>query len=285
MNDRPSREGASDAHVPALVRRYLEHVLPADARVPWQVRVTQVGEMRLKPGGRWLRFSAVEEFAVEEVAFSWRARFPIAPFVRLHVVDGYASGQGQLEARLFGLVPVMRARGQDVSEGEALRYLAELPWVPHAVLANVDLEWRELDAETVEVSARIGSGRAAVQLEFDPAGDIVSALANDRPRKEGKEIARRPWRGTFRDHAVLAGIRVPTYGEVSWELPDGPFTYWRGNVTSLELDVPAGRSPVAEEAQGRSRQGQTRPLTRRRARIRWKWRARGQLQRCAPSGS
>jgi hypothetical protein len=31
---------------------------------------------------------------------------------------------------------------------------------------------------------------------------------------------------------------------VRWELPDGPFTYWRGTLTSLEL-VPWG-DPTAD---------------------------------------
>jgi hypothetical protein len=46
----------------------------------------------------------------------------------------------------------------------------------------------------------------------------------------------RPWAGRFSDYAVVGGIRIPTRGEVRWELPDGPFTYWRGTITSIELD-------------------------------------------------
>lgn len=192
--------------------------------------------MRQKPGGRWLRFTAVEEFAVHEVAFSWRARFQILPFVSLRVVDGYASGQGLLEARLLGLLPVMRARGQDVLQGEVLRYLAELAWVPQAMLANHQLEWRGLDERSVEVSTRVGPARAAVRLVFDEAGDIVGASCDARPYLDGKRSVPRPWAGNFRDYAMLGGVRVPTHGEVRWELPEGPFTYWRGTVTSLDLD-------------------------------------------------
>jgi hypothetical protein len=74
--------------------------------------------MRLKPRGRLLPFSAVEEFSVREIAFCWRARFSLGALVRLCVVDGYADGEGRLDARLFGLVPVVRAPGPDVTEGE-----------------------------------------------------------------------------------------------------------------------------------------------------------------------
>jgi hypothetical protein len=189
--------------------------------------------MWLKPGARPRRFTAVEEFAVETVAFSWRARFPILPLVSMRVVDRYIAGEGVLEARVFG-VPLMRRRGPHMAEGEAMRYLAELPWVPHALLANGELDWREVGAQTLEVGAHVGSARVAVRLEFDAAGDIVASYG-DRPRLENKHETVRPFRGTFSDYEVMGGIRMPTRGEVRWDLPDGPFTYWRGAITSVEL--------------------------------------------------
>jgi hypothetical protein len=231
------RSLVSEADVPALVRRYLTRVLPAEVSIPRQVRVTQVGEMRRKPGGRWLRFSAVEEFAVKEVAFSWRARFRLAKLVSLSVVDGYAGGAGRLEARLLGLVPVLRARGPEVAEGEALRYLAELAWVPQAMAANRRLEWRELGAQTVEVATRVGSARVALRLEFDAAGDLVGAATDARPRTERKRIVPTPWAGSYSEYAAFDGIRVPTRAEVRWELTDGPFAYWRGRLTSFEVEA------------------------------------------------
>jgi hypothetical protein len=191
--------------------------------------------MWLKPRGRALRFSAVEDFTVEEVAFSWRARFRFLPLISLRVVDGYTAGVGQLEARLLGLVPVMRQRGQATAEGEAVRYLAEIPWVPHAMLANRQLEWLEVDAQTVEVATEVGSARVAVQLGFDDAGDIVSAFSNARPYLEGKATVPRPWGGVFSRFEVVGGVRIPTRAEVRWELPEGPFVYWRATITSLAL--------------------------------------------------
>jgi hypothetical protein len=42
-----------------------------------------------------------------------------------------------------------------------------------AMLANRQFEWRDLDAQAVEVTTRVGSARVTVRLEFDAAGDIV----------------------------------------------------------------------------------------------------------------
>jgi len=44
-----------------------------------------------------------------------------------------------------------------------MRYLAELPWVPQAMAVNRQLEWRELDRQTVEVATRVEPTRVAVR--------------------------------------------------------------------------------------------------------------------------
>jgi hypothetical protein len=52
---------------------------------------------------------------------------------------------------------------------------------------------------------------------------------------EGKATVPRPWGGEFRDYDVVGGVRIPTHAEVRWQLPEGPFTYWRGTIASVEL--------------------------------------------------
>jgi hypothetical protein len=48
-----------------------------------------------------------------------------------------------------------------------------------------------------------------------------------------------PWGGEFGAYETLGGIRMPTRAEVYWELSEGRFVYWRGEVTSAQaLDEP-----------------------------------------------
>jgi hypothetical protein len=218
--------------LPGLVRRYAEHALPEGASGATEVWLEQVGEMTLKRGARPRRFTAVERFQVDRVAFSWRARFPVLGPLGMHVVDSYAEGEGGIEVRFLGL-PVQRSRGPALAQGQALRYLAELPLVAPAVLANSELDWRELDERTAEVGTRVGSQRVAVRLGFGEDAEVLETVAH-RPRAES-DNAVTPWIGTYSDYALLGGVRVPTRAEVRWELPDGPFTYWRGSITSVEL--------------------------------------------------
>jgi hypothetical protein len=218
--------------LPASVRAYVDRAV-GDGPTPRRIRIAQRGQMWLKPRGRAMRFVAEETFEVAEVAFRWRARFRPLP---LEIVDSYERGRGALVGRLFGRIPVLRQDAPELAEGEAARYLAELPWVPYAIAENAELEWQELDRHTVEVSTHGDGTRASVRFEFDADGDFAAAASADRPRLQGKEIVRAPWRGRFWDYGVLSGIRVPTRGEVAWELPEGSHTYWRARMTELELE-------------------------------------------------
>jgi hypothetical protein len=190
--------------------------------------------MQVKPG-RWLPFQATQELSAERVEFSWRARFRVAPLVSLRVADWYREGDGGLEGRIWGLVPVLRARGPATARSEAMRYLSELAWVPHAMVVNGELEWRGLGDATVEVATWVPAARAAVRLHFDADGDITGASADARPRLEGQRTVERPFSGAFGDYREVGGVRVPTTAQVAWELPAGPFSYFRCRVTSLEL--------------------------------------------------
>ena len=235
MNSGVGSRAASPSHprLPELVRRYVERNVPVGPQ-PARVRLTQVGEMQLKPG-RWLRFTARQCIAVDRVEFAWRARFLIAPLVALRVDDWYHAGDGALEVRLFGL-PLKRMRGVEVARGEAMRYLAELPWVPQAMVANRELEWREVDHATVEVATDVAGARLAVLLHFDANGDIVASSAEARPRAVGKDVVETSFRGDVAAYREFDGVRVPTVAEVRWELREGPFVYFRGRVTAVATE-------------------------------------------------
>jgi hypothetical protein len=221
--------------LPEPIARHLDKVLPEGAETPSRIRLGQIGQMVQKPGGRRLEFKAVQEYGVARVEFEWRASFGPNPLVRVRVVDRYRDGEGLLVAKVWGMVPATRSSGPDTDRGEAMRYLAELPWVPQAMLANPELSWRELEDGLVEVSTLVGGRAASVNLSFGDDG-LIRKASGIRPRLAGRTAIDTPFTGRFGDYVELGGIRVPASAEVSWELPEGPFNYWRGEVTSLEAE-------------------------------------------------
>ncbi len=183
--------------------------------------------------------------AVDRVEFVWRANFRAAPLVSLRVRDWYRAGAGGLDGRLWGVFPIVHAGGETVARGEAMRYLAELAWAPQVIVTNPALECRAVDDSTVEVATLVGRERVAVLLHFDRACDIVAASAEARPRMVGKQAVATPFRGVYGEYREFAGVRLPTTAEVSWLLPEGPFTYFRGD--RHRLDDQQHRAPLLTE--------------------------------------
>jgi hypothetical protein len=54
----------------------------------------------------------------------------------------------RLEVRLLGR-PLQRKGGPELAQGEAFRYLAEIAWVPQAIVANRELSWQDPDGPFV----------------------------------------------------------------------------------------------------------------------------------------
>ncbi|HEY3776323.1 MAG TPA: DUF6544 family protein [Solirubrobacteraceae bacterium] len=184
-------EGVS---LPEPVRRYVQRAIPAGPGAAQSVRVTQTGEMILKPGARPRPFTAFEDLATRHVSFTWTARFAMLGPLGLRVTDRYDGRDGTLEVRALG-IPLQRRHGPNLAQGEICRYLAEIAWVPHAILTNRQLEWRQLDERTVEVATHSAEKRVAVQVIFNEAGEITQTVA-ERPRAEaGNELT--TWVGVY----------------------------------------------------------------------------------------
>ncbi len=212
------------------MRRFAMPEGPVRCRRTW---LLQVGEIRFGPAKRWIHFEAEETFDSSGVNFLWNASARMAPLVSAKVTDGFEGGRGFLIARWLGMVTLARSRGPDTDKGEAMRGLAEQPWRPFPFGETPNVAWQATPAGVL--SAAFDDGRTQVSLEFElnEKERTVSARAPHRPRIVGKESIPTPWSGTFSDYRMFGGIFVPTQAEVAWNLPEGPFVYWRCRVTDF----------------------------------------------------
>ncbi len=208
------------------VRRFAMPHGHVQGRGTW---LRQRGEMRFAPDRPWMPFTAEQSFDGAGIDFRWAARVRMAPMVSARVVDAFENGAGSLVARVFGIIPVARARGPETDTGEALRGLAELPWRPMAFGQESSLNFEAVSG------ARFDNGKTSALVDFDVDGEgrVLSVSVASRPRVLGKLVVDTPWSGTFGEYREFNGMRVPTAAEVSWHLPEGPFTYWRGRVTEF----------------------------------------------------
>ena len=221
------------SELPPVVRRYLDRVGIDEGRTATHAFFEQKGQMKLSPDGDWIDFTAEQWMAVDHSAFLWwpTMAMPVGSIVGTDRLDGDA----QLEMRIFGVIPVAKDTSSGLIEGELARYLAELPWNPAALAGNEALELEQLDDQRVRVTASQNGISSSVTLTFNEEGDIVSSYAEERPRDSSPYSERHPWGGEFSEYREFDGVRVPTHGEVYWELPDGRYTYWKGEILAWEL--------------------------------------------------
>lgn len=223
------------AGLPAPVARYLEAVLVPGQ--PMVARVSMAHEGTFDMGteaAKWRDFSSTQQVTVARPGFVWDGKIGMALGMPVRVIDAYAGGEGALIAKIFGLVPVARLEGGGaIAEGELLRWLAEAPWYPTALLPGQGVEWTAIDDRSAE--ARVTDGAVTVSLvyRFGPDGLVEGVRAASRGRTVGSDIVPTPWVGRWWGYRRRGGMMVPTEGEVAWELPQGLRPYWRGRVTEL----------------------------------------------------
>ena len=221
------------APVPALIEYSASRAVGRNP-VPRAVWLRQTGEMRTMPNAWWRLFTAEQVISIHTSGFAWLARMQAMPLLSAHILDCYVDGEGLLEARLCGSLPLARGAGQEGQQGrvDAVSRRTDMGTARDA--AQSQLSWREIDASTVEVSAASPGGPVRVRLIFEDR-HIARIEADDRPRTVGRRIVPTRWAGCCGDYREMEGCRVPTRAAVSWLLDDGPFEYWRGKVTAYGM--------------------------------------------------
>lgn len=224
MNTAIAGEKTSGA-LPPLVRQFVERNAPT-APAPSRIRLRQKGSMQLKPG-RWRAFTAEQEMSVERVKFSWRV-----PLITVDVHDWYRAAEGGLEVRVLGL-PLGRMRGGDISEGRS----HALPGRASPGAAGDGREPRTRVAPDRRQDCR---GRH-VLAGGEPRGPLALRHKGRHRRLNSRPASSRRRRACGR-HALprrpprLRGSRRlarANYSRGELELPEGPFTYFRGRTTEL----------------------------------------------------
>ena len=222
--------------LPPPVRRYFRFALTPGQPSINSARLDQVGEFLARPDGKWSPFTAFEHFTAHPPAFVWDASIGSAPLVTVRVRDGYRDGHGMMVARVAGLLKV--AEGGDTPElaqGALARYLAEAVWIPTALLPRSELGWEPVDDSTARATLTDRGVSVTVDFHFDVDGRVVGISGMRHRDVEGRGVPT-PWEGWFGDYRRVEGMMVPAQASVSWVLPEGRYTYWKGTVVGWRFE-------------------------------------------------
>ncbi len=218
--------------LPDPVQRYFQAVLKDGQPIVAAVNLSQQGLFNMsETKAKWSPFTATQFVTTQRPGFDWDACIQMSPGVSAFVHDAYILGEGSLHASLLGLFTVADVRGTpEAALGELLRFFAEMPWYPTALLPSQGVCWEAID--NTSACATLSDAQTTVSLvfRFNAEGMIETMRAEARYRDK---LTAMPWGGRFWNYSTCNGMLIPLEGEVGWEYPEGIRLYYKGKVTEI----------------------------------------------------
>jgi len=223
--------------LPACVQRWLQHSGVIGKERVHTVRLMQEGRMRTEEGKPWMPFTAVQYINIDQPGFVWLAQVKMAPLLYLKGKDKYEHGQGNMQIKVLGLVPVVDARpGKEMNQGSMLRFLAEMIWYPSAAL-NDYIKWEEIDDHSARATMTWQGVSAFMEFNFNEEGDLVNNVG-PRYREVGGKFVLDDWGGEAREYREFHGIRILNKSDVVWKYKTGDFNWLQVEITDIEFNKP-----------------------------------------------
>lgn len=217
------------------MQRYLRHVLRDGQPLVRTIRMEQHGTFRGEVTGDWQSFTATQHVTTQPPGFVWDASIRMMPVIPVRVLDAYHDGHGRLQAQVGGVLTVMDAEpSPELDEGELLRYLAEAPLYPTALLPRMGVTWTPIDARSARATLIDRGTTASLVFHVNDRNEVARVTGERSFTRDDGTSEYRPWIGYWRAYEERGGMRVPTEGEVAWIHPDaGEVSYWRGRIETV----------------------------------------------------
>lgn len=210
------------------VQRYLRFMRVVGQPRVWSFRVDFAGRFRLKPAGPWLPASAHQYNSAVEIARVFTMRLRFAGVLPMLGHDTYLRGTGRMHGKLAGVVPVVDGRGPELDIGELSTWLNDAVLLAPSMLLSTPVQWAAIDDRCFTVELEDCGHHVTAMVTVDERGAPVDYATTDRWAALPGGMVRARWRTPIAGWRIVDERLFPTPGDVTWDLPDGPFTYVRG---------------------------------------------------------
>ncbi|GAB4118333.1 MAG: hypothetical protein Kow00103_15520 [Candidatus Caldatribacteriota bacterium] len=223
--------------LPEPVQRYFQYTLKEGQEYIRFVRLKQDGEFRMKENQPWMSIKAEQYFTTESPAFLWRVKLNMLPLVWIEGRDMYDQGKGNMLIKLLSTLTLADATGNEIDVSSLIRFLSEAVWFPTALLPNDYLEWKEIDSNSARAIIKYKGYTASGIFTFNEKGEIIKFVSNDRYMESDGKYFQTQWSGYYRNYQQFEGIKIPTEGEVEWNLSDRNLPYARLKITEIQYNI------------------------------------------------
>ena len=232
----PPVTDAEVATLPPLYQTYLRRVGAIGRPHIRNLRVEFVAQMRSDATAAWMPATATQyEFFDSPARLFYmnatRSGIPIDVWHR------YVDGAATFQARIAGLFTMVDQRGPVLTSAETVTMMNDIVVLAPAAVLDLPFTWETTGNHTVRATFTNAGHRVSATLTFDPAGDLVGFVSEDRWQAAPPSPLNVPWSTPISDYREVDGVRVGSHGEANWIAPAGEWTYGRFDVRRIEYNV------------------------------------------------
>ena len=220
-------------NLPQPVQKYLKYCAVLNKPKVKNVRLVFDGQMRAK-GKDWFKFQSVQYNFFDDPA---RLFFMKAHMFGIMVpgYHAYENAAASMQVKIFGLIPVAKARGNEMNKAETVTLFNDMCLMIPATLIDTRIEWQPIDSLSAKASFSNGKNKISATLYFNEQGALVNFISDDRYAIN--EMKQYRFSTPVKNYILLNGVNIPSYGETVWDYPDGKFVYGKFYLRSMAYNL------------------------------------------------
>ena len=173
---------------------------------------------------------AEQYFTIDTPGFIWQVNTTMSG-IPVIGRDLFSQGQGSMEIRLAGFIPVARVSNHErINEATIQRYLGEIVWFPSAALSP-HIQWESEDEHSAKATMNYEGVSGSAVFHFNQQGEVTKFVA--QRFRDVEDETRTEWVATVKETSLVNGISIPVKLEAAWMLEDGPFTWYTFEVFNV----------------------------------------------------
>jgi hypothetical protein len=202
------------ADLPAPVQRYFLHAIALGTPLATAVKLDMSGKFRLAQDKPWLPMQAQE--TLTRKGFIWKANIG-SGLSQFQGADYYVNRSGRMQFSILGLVPVVNVQSPDTARSAIGRMVAELMWLPSALLPQQEVQWSAIDDHTIQAHLKVDDEPVNLTLVIDADGKVLESYAlrwgNHTPNGSWAYI---PMGGKCYAERTFGGYTIPSQMSAGW---------------------------------------------------------------------
>lgn len=202
------------ADLPEPVQRYFLHAIALGTPLVTSVKLHMGGKFRLAKDKPWLPMRSQE--ILTRQGFIWQATIG-SGLSQFQGTDHYLNRSGRMRFAILGLVPAIDMQNPDTNRSAIGRLVAELTWLPSALLPRQGVQWSAIDDRTIQARLKVDDEPVTLTLAIDADGKLLqSFVLRWGDRTPDREWAYIPMGAKCHAERTFGGFTIPSQVGAGW---------------------------------------------------------------------